>query len=410
MKYYADLHIHSKYSRATSKSMDLPSIAESAKYKGINLLGTGDFTNPGWLYELEKNLKPTEREGIYRYNNIDFIPTAEVNNIYNNMGETKKVHSLLILPNFKLVRKFNKEIRKFGNLESDGRPTLSLTLKELAEILFSVDPDAILIPAHLWTPWFGLFGSKSGFDSIEEAFGKYSKKIYAIETGLSSDPPMNWLLSSLDNITLVSNSDAHSPINIGREANCFSKKIDYPELLEILKKQDSEKLLYTVEFFPEEGKYHYDGHRKCGITFHPEKSEENNNICPKCGFPLTLGVLHRVYSLADRKEPKKAGRISYKHLIPLREIIANSIGLGKKTKTVEEVYQKLTLYFGNEYKILLDIPKGDLIRSTDEKTSLSILKVREGKVQIQPGYDGVYGVVSIPDEKNEKKREQKTLF
>lgn len=409
MKYYADLHIHSKYSRATSKMMDLDHIAEAAKQKGISIMGTGDFTNPAWLYELEKKLTP-DKEGIYRYRDIDFILTTEVNNIFNYNGGTKKVHSMIILPNFELVRKFNKGIRMFGKLESDGRPILSLPLKNLAGILFSIYPEAILIPAHLWTPWFGLFGSKSGFDSLEEAFGEYRDRIYAIETGLSSDPPMNWLLSSLDHITLVSNSDAHSPENIGREANCFSTHFDYHELREILKGQDREKFLYTVEFFPEEGKYHYDGHRNCGITFSPEESEENNNICPVCGKPLTLGVLHRVYNLKDREEPLSHGKIGYKRLIPLSEIIGNSLGVGKSTKTVRDVYRRLTSYFGNEFRILLDIPESDLRRNADEKTAHAVIKVREEEVKIKPGYDGVYGEISIPEEEKKNKVIQQSLF
>ncbi|MCK4420744.1 DNA helicase UvrD [candidate division WOR-3 bacterium] len=409
MNYYADLHIHSKYSRATSKFLDLDNITEAAKRKGINLMGTGDFTNPAWLYELEKHLK-VERNGIYQYRGVDFILTTEVCNIFNYNGETKKVHSLIILPNFELVKKFNKEIRRFGSLESDGRPILSINLIDLAGVLFSIEEDAILIPAHLWTPWFGLFGSKSGFDSIEEAFGEYSNKIYAIETGLSSDPPMNWLLSSLDNITLVSNSDAHSPGNIGREANCFDGPIDYQELREILKKQDRERFLYTVEFFPEEGKYHFDGHRKCGIVYSPDESKKHNNICPVCGRPLTLGVLHRVYSLSDRDKPSSEGRIEYKRLIPLSEIVANSLKLGKNAKTTQGVYQKLTTYFGNEFKILLDVSEEDIRKSTDTRTAEAIINVREEKVEIEPGYDGVFGKIRIPEKEKSIKRKQQSLF
>ncbi|MEJ2356260.1 MAG: endonuclease Q family protein, partial [candidate division WOR-3 bacterium] len=365
IKYYADFHIHSKYSMATSKHMEIPFIAREAKSKGIDLMGTGDFTNPGWLYLLEKQLKETRRAGIYEFEGVDFILTAEVCNIYNEEGHTKKIHSLIMLPDFTAVKEFNKNIRKFGKLEADGRPTLTFSLRDLAENLFSVCEDAIFIPAHLWTPWFGLFGSQSGFDSIEEAFGNYSDKIYAVETGLSSDPPMNWLLSSLDKISLISNSDAHSPANIGREANCFTEAIDYPGLLDILKKQDTELFDYTVEFFPQEGKYHYDGHRKCDITFHPEESKKHNNLCPVCGRPLTLGVLHRVCELADRKEAEKSGRVGYKRLIPLREIIANSLGLGTKSRLVEDTYRKLTTYFGNEFRILIELPEKDLTAFTD---------------------------------------------
>jgi uncharacterized protein (TIGR00375 family) len=409
-KYYADFHIHSKYSMATSKHMELPFIAREAKAKGINLVGTGDFTNPGWLYLLEKGLKETQREGIYEFEEVDFILTAEVCNIYNERGQTKKIHSLIILPDFEMVKKFNKSIRKFGKLEADGRPILSFSLRDLAESLFSVYEDAILIPAHLWTPWFGLFGSQSGFDSIEEAFGNYSDKIYAIETGLSSDPPMNWLLSSLDNITLISNSDAHSPANIGREANCFKEKIDYSSLLNILRNQDTERFFYTVEFFPEEGKYHYDGHRKCNVTFHPRDSKKHNNICPECGRPLTLGVLHRVYDLADRTDAKSEGRVGYKRLVPLREIIANSLGVGSKTRAVEDTYRKLTTYFGNEFRILLDLPEKNLLTSTEEKIARSVIKVRKENVEIRPGYDGVYGQILVPEENPTKVVTQRSLF
>lgn len=395
---------------ATSKQMELPFIAKEAKAKGINLVGTGDFTNPGWLYLLEKGLKETQRQGIYRFEEVDFILTAEVCNIYNEAGQTKKVHSLIILPNFGMVKSFNKSIRKFGKLEADGRPILSFSLRDLAESLFSVYEDAILIPAHLWTPWFGLFGSQSGFDSIEEAFGNYREKIYAIETGLSSDPPMNWLLSSLDKITLISNSDAHSPANIGREANCFNRKIDYTILVDVIKNQDTNVFDYTVEFFPQEGKYHYDGHRKCNVTFHPSESKKYNNICPECGRPLTLGVLHRVYDLADRKDARSEGRVGYKRLIQLKSIIADSLGVGSKTRTVEDIYNKLTTYFGNEFKILLDLPEKDLLASTEEKIAKSIVNVRRENVEIRPGYDGVYGEILIPEEKPDKVVKQQSLF
>lgn len=409
MKYYADFHLHSRYSRATSKKLDLEHISRAAKSKGINLMGTSDFTNPAWLYELENNLKPV-REGIYSYNDVDFILTTEVNNIYTRHGSTKKIHSLIILPDFKTVKKFNKQIRKFGNLESGGRPNLSLNLEKLAEILFSIYPEALLIPAHLWTPWFGIFGSKSGINSLEEAFGDYSDQIFAMETGLSSDPPMNWMLSDLDGITLISNSDAHSPENIGREANCFSKPIDYPELREILKTQDTSRFLFTVEFFPEEGKYHYDGHRKCNISMHPEEAMKNDNICPVCGKPLTLGVLHRVLSQSDREGPLEEGRVGYRRLIPLCEIISNCLSVGKKTRTVRKVYNKVTSYFGNELRMLLDIPPDELESGMHPDTAHSIIKVREEELNIEPGYDGVYGNIKIPLNKSKNSGTQGTLF
>lgn len=410
MKYYADFHIHSKYSIATSKKMEIESIAKSAKCKGINLMGTGDFTNPGWLYELENNLEETGKFGIYNYEGVDFILTGEVNTVFNDRGNSKKIHSLIMLPDFTSVRKFNKEIRRYGKLESDGRPTLSISLRELTEILFSVYDRAILIPAHLWTPWYGLFGSKSGYDSLNDAFGNYADDIYAIETGLSSDPPMNWMLSPLDRMTLVSNSDAHSPVNIGREANCFNSSFDFLELREILKEQDSERFLYTVEFFPEEGKYHYDGHRKCGITLHPEEAEEHDNICPECGKPLTLGVLHRVYTLGDRDEPRNKGRIGYKRLIPLREILSDKLGVGTKTKRVNKAYNKLTSYFGSEFKILMDVDPEDIKNTTDRETAGAIINVRKEEVEIEPGFDGVYGKINVMGADEVRENRQQSLF
>jgi len=409
--YIADFHIHTKYSRATSKNFDLDAIVDSAKSKGVSLVGTGDFTHPVWFQDLSEKLE-YKGKGIYTYKDIDFILSVEVNNIFSQGGKLRKVHSVIILPELEIVKEFNKIIRKYGKLESDGRPILTTSLKNLAHILFDIYPDAILIPAHIWTPWFGLLGSKSGFDSIEEAFGEYAEKIYALETGLSSDPPMNWRLSSLDKYTLVSNSDAHSPANIGREANVFTEKIDYFSLLKILKNRDKNKFAFTVEFFPEEGKYHFDGHRNCNVSFHPREAKKMNNICPVCGKPLTIGVLHRVDDLSNREEGyKDGGKIPYKRLVPLNELIGETLNFGKASKAVQKEYKRLITVFGNEFEIMINAKEEDLHKYMEGKLVNAIKNIRTEKLDIQPGYDGVYGKVNVLTEQEEKtKQKQKTLF
>jgi uncharacterized protein (TIGR00375 family) len=297
-------------------------------------------------------------------------------------------------------------------LKSDGRPILGLDAKELAKIVLNASPDCLVVPAHAWTPWFSIFGSKSGFNSIEECFEEYSKHIFAIETGLSSDPAMNWRLSSLDKISLISNSDAHSPKKIGREANVFDTEISYDSIIEAIKQKDPKKFLYTIEFFPEEGKYHFDGHRLCGVSTSPKETKKYNEICPACGRPLTIGVLNRVEELADREEGKiPKGAIPFKNLIPLEEIIADALGVLPGGKLVVAEYQSLIKKFGSEFKILLDVLPEDLKKSTLQKIAEGIIKAREGKVNIEPGYDGVYGKIKIFS-KSEKKDQikQKTLF
>ena len=283
MRIIADFHLHSKHSRATSPDMEVESLVKWGKIKGINLIGTGDFTHPAYLYELKTKLEPTGA-GLFKLKNSDstiqFILTVEVSNVYSQNSRLRKIHNILFAPSLELVEKLNAKLSKFGKLASDGRPTFGFSSKDLAKMVLDVSPDFFIVPAHAWTPWFSIFGSNSGFDSIEECFGEYSKYIFAIETGLSSDPLMNWRWSALDKITLISNSDAHSPSKLGREANIFDCKLDYFEIRDILKNRDSKKFLYTVEFFPEEGKYHYDGHRDCGILFSPEESKKQNNLCP----------------------------------------------------------------------------------------------------------------------------------
>ncbi len=405
MKIIADLHIHSKYSRATSKEMNIPEIVHWAKLKGISLLGTGDFTHPGWLQELKSYLRQVS-DCTYEYNEVKFILTTEVSNIFYRKGKNYRIHNIIIMPDFDSVERLNNMLKNFGDLVIDGRPILSLDCISLVEIVYSITDKALIVPAHAWTPHFSLFGSLSGFDSIEECFGKYSYLIKSIETGLSSDPKMNWRLSKLDDITLISNSDAHSPQNLGREANVFNvseNKDLYTEVIDIIKKKNKNKFLYTIEFYPEEGKYHYDGHRFCKVCWSPKETKSNNYICPVCGKRVTVGVLNRVNTLADREEgvaPENA--ISYKNVIPLMEIIADAFGSGKGTQKTLNEYLYITTQVGTEYDVLLEMPEEEIKRKINPTVVEGILKVRANEVDIFPGYDGEYGKVSIRWNKNSK--------
>ncbi len=408
MKFFADLHIHSKYSRATSSQMDLEDISEMAKLKGIKLMGTGDFTHPIWFATLKENIS-TIGNGLFMFNNIYFILTCEVSNIYVKNGKLRKIHNIIITPSLDSAEKVADFLSRYGKTESDGRPILSLDSDRMFERIMEIDERNYLIAAHVWTPWFSLFGSKSGFDSIEECFGEHSQKILALETGLSSDPEMNWMWSKIDNFTLVSNSDAHSPANIGREANCFDCEMDYDTITHVIKEGDTDKFLFTIEFFPEEGKYHFDGHRRCDISMHPNEAKSKENICPRCGRPLTIGVLHRVMELSDRDFGyKPEGKIPFKKVVPLMEIIALAVEHGKGTKTVERKYRELISRLGTEFEILLDVEYEDIKKVTDRSIADGILKVRKGEVEVKAGYDGVFGDVSILGSKEEK--EQLELF
>lgn len=424
MKFVADFHIHSKYSRATSPLMNLENLDRWAKIKGINVLGTGDFTHPKWFEEIEKNLEPAET-GLFKLKESDsgtrFILTSEVSCIYSKGGKVRKIHIILFSPSIETVKKINFELDKIGNIDSDGRPILGLDAKELARIVLNINKECLIVPAHVWTPWFSVFGSKSGFDSLEECFEEYTKYIYAIETGLSSDPAMNWRLSQLDNITLISNSDSHSLPKIGREANVFDAELSYEGIMDVIKKPTSSRLrgakfLYTIEFFPEEGKYHYDGHKDCNLSLKPQESKKHKNICPNCKRPLIIGVLNRVEELADRKDglkPKSA--IPFKNLIPLNEIIAESIGVSVVSKEVTKHYNNLIKNLGNELYILLDAEEKEISHNSLPRIAEGVLKMRQGKVSIEPGYDGVYGKIKIFSEKDgpsyrKKLPNQKTLF
>ncbi|MBC7073837.1 DNA helicase UvrD [Candidatus Parcubacteria bacterium] len=399
MEFIADFHLHSKYSRGTSPKMELENLAQWAQMKGILVLGTGDFTCPFWFEELKNKLIPAE-PGLFTLkasnSKTRFILTTEVSCVFLRKTKTKKIHLIIFSPSLEICEKINKKLSNYGDLLSDGRPTLNLDAKDLVKIILNISEDALIVPAHIWTPWFSLFGSRSGFDSMEECFEDLTKYIFAGETGLSSDPAMNWRLSSLDKITLISCSDAHSLEKIGREANVFNCNLDYFSIIDAIKKKDKEKFLYTIEFFPEEGKYHYDGHRNCGISLHPKETKKYNGICPVCGKPLTIGVLNRVEQLADRPEgfvPENA--IPFKSLVPLEEIIADALGQKTGTVEVERQYQNLLAKFGNEFNVLLNVSKSDLKMVTLPEIAEGIIRVREGKVFIEPGYDGVYGKIKI---------------
>ena len=412
MQFIADFHIHSKYSRATSKDMDIAHIAEWAKLKGVTLMGTGDFTHHLWLEELKHNLEDLGN-GLFKHKEIYFILTSEISSIYSKKGKTYRIHNIVFSPSLKTTDRINEVLSRYGNLTSDGRPILGMDAAELARIIFDIDENCMIVPGHIWTPWFSLFGSMSGFDRIEDCFEKQTEKIFALETGLSSDPAMNWRLSSLDRFTLISNSDSHSPAKIGREANVFDCDLDYKTIRDVLRTKDKKRFLYTVEFFPEEGKYHYDGHRLCNVVFSPAESKQHNGICPKCKRPLTIGVMNRVDQLADRKEgfvPENA--IPFKNMVPLSEIIAESKGVKKESVASEKEYFNVVAKFGTEFNILLKASREELTKGLSPKLAEGILRMREGKVSAEAGYDGEYGRISVfgKDEPQSRAEQQLSLF
>jgi len=400
MRIIADLHIHSGYSRATSKQMTLDTLALWARLKGIGLIGTGDFTHPAHFASIEEQLEPTGNGLFVLKKKNDgqathFMLSAEVSNIYSQGGKTRKIHSLIFSPSLEAARKINAAFSSLGNISSDGRPIFGFPAMDLVKIVMDASPEAMLVPAHAWTPWFSIFGSRSGFDSIEECFGDYSEHIHAIETGLSSNPEMNWRVSALDSITLISNSDAHSPSKLGREANVFDCAMDYFEIRDILIKKDNKRFLYTIEFYPEEGKYHSDGHRACGVRLTPRQTRALSGNCPECGKPLTVGVLSRVEELSDRQAgftPESA--IPARHLIPLEEILAESLGVGVGSVKVEREYKRLCSK-ASEFSYLLDMDESELHEAAGARTASAIMKVRAGDIFITPGFDGEFGRVSI---------------
>jgi len=423
MKFIADFHVHSKYSRATSKDMDVENMARWANLKGVGLLGTGDWTHPFYFTELKQKLQPLgnglftlkkeykKSVGNGQTSEIYFMLTTEVSNMFQQGGGSRRIHTMIFAPSFEIVEKINEELRQFGKLGSDGRPIFGFPAKELVEIITDVSDECFIVPAHAWTPWFSVFGANSGFDSIEECYEEQTRHISCIETGLSSDPKMNWRWSKLDKITLISNSDAHSPNRIGREANVFDCELSFKEIVKAIKTKDKSKFLSTIEFFPEEGKYHYDGHRSCDILFSPAESRKNKSICPVCGRKLTIGVMNRVECLADRPDGfVPPGAIPYKNMIPLIEIIAEALNLGTETKGVENEYMRLVATYGSEFRILLDLPLDELEKNTPPKILEGIKRVREGDLKIIPGYDGVYGKIQIFGEKEKAETKQLGLF
>ncbi len=392
----ADLHIHSHYSRATSKDMTIEGLAKGAVVKGIDILGTGDFTHPKWVAEMKKKL--AFDDGIYKYDEINFVPSGEISLIYKQDGKQRRIHHLILAPSFDIVDQINEWLDKKGRRDYDGRPIFGFSSIEFVDEMMKISDKIEIIPAHAWTPWYSIFGSMSGFDSLKECFREKTKYIHAIETGLSSDPLMNWRVSFLDEITLVSNSDSHSPYpyRIGREVNAFDlKEISYDEIINAIRTRKN--FSFTVEVEPAYGKYHYDGHRNCNFSCAPEQSKKLGNICPRCGSKLIIGVLNRVEELADRKEgfmPK--GAVPYKSLIPLSELIAFAVGTAVFSKKVDEAYSQFIMHFGNEFNILLNAEHEEL-KKINEKVADIIIKNREGKLKIIPGYDGVYGKI-ITDE------------
>jgi len=416
-RFRADLHIHSRFSRATSKTLSLRQLAAWARVKGLSLLGTGDFTHPGWLAEIEEVLAEGE-DGLLRLRNpaglekeipwldgfpmpgdVRFMFQAELSLIYKRGGKVRKVHNLVFMPSLAAVNKFNAKLAKVGNLASDGRPILGLDSRHLLELVLETDPAAFLVPAHIWTPWFSLFGSKSGFDSIEECFGALAPEIFALETGLSSDPEMNWLLSALDRFRLISNSDAHSGEKLGREANMFAGERSYEGVLRALKHGDRGegigKFLGTVEFFPEEGKYHLDGHRACGVVLDPRESRARGGICPVCGKPLTIGVLSRVLELADRDQPvHPQDQPGFTSLIPLSEIVGEVLHCGAATKKAKEFLARLIGRLGPELDILQDVAPEDVAKYS-RPLAEALSRMRRGEVIRLPGYDGEFGRITL---------------
>lgn len=450
MRYIADLHIHSRFSRACSKHLFLHTIAYWCKVKGVDVVSCADFTHPQWYKEIENSLEEAE-PGLYKIKTnylieqgfssqkkgqkkrfemdtkvylagtdyfleelqqIRFFISTEISCIFSQGGKVRRLHLMIFAPSLKVAKKINKKLEQTGaKLTSDGRPILGLSAKRVLEIILEIDSRCVMIPAHAWTPWFAIFGSKSGFNSLQECFEDLTSYIFSIETGLSSDPPMNWRVSELDNITLVSNSDAHSPQNIAREANVFDfENFSYDAICQTIKSGDKKNFLYTIEFYPEEGMYHFDGHRSCNVSFSPEETKKIHGICPQCKKPLTVGVMSRVDELSDQ-EGILGERVPYKSLVGLDDIIAEAIdSRGRRTKKVMQYYEKLIKKFENELNVLLFTDIKEISRETIPEITEGIRRNRLGQVHITPGYDGVYGKVKLFSQKEKESFKQASLF
>ena len=409
--YIADLHIHSRFSRATSRDCDLPHLDWWSRRKGIGMVGTGDFTHPAWRAELRERLAPAG-EGVYVLREEfrlpgapageppGFVVTGEISSIYKRDGKTRRVHNLILLPSLEAADALSARLEAVGNIRSDGRPILGLDSRDLLEMTLEACPEAELIPAHIWTPHFSMFGAFTGFERVEECFGDLAPYIHAVETGLSSDPPMNWRVPALDGLTLVSNSDAHSPAKLGREANLLETERTYPALVRAIR--TGEGFGGTIEFFPEEGKYHLDGHRNCGVCLTPQETLAQGGVCPVCGKRLTVGVEHRVEELAGRPvgfRPPDAK--SFESLAPLPEVIAASTGFSPAGKKTVAAYEALLQALGPEFRILREVPVADIAQAAGPLAAEGIRRLRQGQVELRAGFDGVYGTVTLlsPEER-----------
>jgi len=422
MHFIADLHIHSRYAYACSKTLSIPELTKWAMLKGITVMATGDFTHPQWFKELQRDLVPTGN-GLFRptdeilaqaqqavprscRSEVFFMLESEVSTIYSKDEKVRKIHHLLYAPSFEVVATINEQLGAVGNLSSDGRPILGMDSEELIKLVTQTGENTYLVPAHAWTPHFAVFGSNSGFDSLEACYGAYTDRIFAIETGLSSDAAMNRLWSALDNVALISGSDSHSAPRIGREANIFDTEISYDGIWNAVKQQDREKFVGTIEFYPHEGRYHYDGHRACDISLHPDESKKLNFLCPRCGKKLTLGVLHRVMALADRETPLNPETNT--SLIPLNELIAEVEQKGVGTKTVDTKYFDLLTKLSPELHILLNEKSDAIAEAGSQLLAAAVEKTRSGDVAITPGYDGLYGEVHVFTKEEREAFDKKT--
>jgi DNA helicase II / ATP-dependent DNA helicase PcrA len=428
MKYIADLHIHSHFSIATSKELVPEHLDLWGRIKGITVVGTGDFTHPGWTEELQSKLEPAE-PGLFQVKpelrldqgpildktsngHVRFVLSAEISTIYKKGDKTRKVHHVILAPDFDTVARIQRSLGKIGNITSDGRPILGLDSRDLLEIALDANEDIVFIPAHIWTPWFSALGDKSGFNSIDECYGDLTGHIHAIETGLSSDPPMNWRCSFLDRFTIISNSDAHSPQKLGREANLMDTDLSYPGLTEAIQTGDPDRFLGTVEFFPQEGKYHHDGHRKCNISWDPQETAKHGSICPVCGKRVTVGVMNRVTQLADRTpKSNRAGRPPFHSMIPLKEILSEILSVGPNTKRVAAYYDELIHKVGSEFDVLLHQPISRVRDMGGDVLAEAVDRMRTGRVHVNAGYDGEFGAIkAFTEEERQGFSNQGVLF
>lgn len=401
MKYAADLHLHSRWARACSKHLTFENLAKWARTKGIDLLASADFTHPSWSQETRLKLQEAGN-GLYEFDGVAFVLGTEVSCNSHEGGRDRRIHMLVFAPSLDTVERINAALSPRGDLEYDGRPSLQMSPRELVSTLLEIDDRCLAIPAHAWTPWFGILGSVSGFDSLAECFGDLMGRIYGVETGLSSDPAMNWRIPELDNLSIVSFSDAHSLQKMGRELTVFDGELSYQGLADCLKGQ---RIGYTIEFFPEEGKYHYSGHRKCGVKLSPEEIAINGPRCPVCRRRLTLGVTQRVAELATREVKTWTdeegftradnGRPPYKMLVGLQQIIAESLGYRPAARKVQAEYSRLLAELGSELSVLMDTCLEDIARVSGERIAEGVARVRKGDIAIEPGYDGVYGIVKV---------------